>query len=191
MSNEIQITVRGWMGSDPVRHVGPTGVTLAMFRVGSTPRLRDRATGEFRDGDTQWFTVKAWRDLAENVIASLGKGMPVILRGTLRTETWQGENGERSANVISVDAIGADLATGTVHFVRTVRASAAAEPAAAGPESAGAPAAGGDASQVPAVGLTGPDGARFTGQELPDDPEEDLTDELTGELAEADGYAMA
>ncbi|MCK6210579.1 single-stranded DNA-binding protein [Georgenia sp. EYE_87] len=186
MSNEIQITVRGWMGSDPVRHVGPTGVTLAMFRVGSTPRLRDRATGEFRDGETQWFTVKAWRDLAENVIASLKKGMPVILRGTLRTETWQGENGERSANVISVDSIGADLGTGTAQFVRTVRASAAAEPG-AGDGSA----TGGDATQSPGAGLTGPDGTRFTGQELPDDPDEGLADELAEELAEADGYALA
>jgi len=185
MSNEIQITVRGWMGSDPVRHVGPTGVTLAMFRVGSTPRLRDRATGEFRDGETQWFTVKAWRELAENVILSLKKGMPVILRGTLRTETWQGENGERSANVISVDSIGADLGTGTVHFVRTVRASAA-EPG----DAAGSP-AGGDSTQIPAAGLTGPDGTRFTGQELPDELDEDLAGELAEELAEEDGYALA
>jgi single-strand DNA-binding protein len=186
MSNEIQITVRGWMGSDPVRHVGPTGVTLAMFRVGSTPRLRDRATGEFRDGETQWFTVKAWRELAENVVISLKKGMPVILRGTLRTETWQGENGERSANVISVDSIGADLGTGTAHFVRTVRASADAEPG-----GAGATVAGGDAGHIPAAGLTGPDGTRFTGQELPDDLDGDMADELAEELAEEEGYALA
>ncbi|PFG38584.1 single-strand DNA-binding protein [Georgenia soli] len=182
MSNEIQIAVRGWMGSDPVRHVGPSGVTLAMFRVGSTPRLRDRTTGEFRDGETQWFTVKAWRDLAENVIASLKKGMPVILRGTLRTETWQGENGERSANVISVDAIGADLANGTSVYTKTVRASTAAEP-----EGAAGAASGGDGARE--AGLTGPDGTRFTGQELPDDVG-DLADELTEELAEED-YALA
>lgn len=182
MSNEIQIAVRGWMGSDPVRHVGPTGVTLAMFRVGSTPRVRDRTTGEFRDGETQWFTVKAWRDLAENVIGSLKKGMPVILRGTLRTETWQGENGERSANVISVDAIGADLANGTCVYTKTVRASAAAEPE-------GAP--GGDVAGP--AGLTGPDGTRFTGQELPDGDElaDDLADDLTEAPAEEADYALA
>jgi len=180
MSNEIQITVRGWMGSDPVRHVGPTGVTLAMFRVGSTPRLRDRTTGEFRDGETQWFTVKAWRDLAENVIVSLKKGMPVILRGTLRTETWQGENGERSANVVSVDSIGADLANGTIAYTKTVRASVAAQPE--GTDSAATTGAG-------AAGLTGPDGTRFTGQELPDDLD-DLTEGLAEEAEETD-YVLA
>jgi single-strand DNA-binding protein len=178
MSNEIQISVRGWMGSDPVRHVGPTGVTLAMFRVGSTPRLRDRVTGEFRDGETQWFTVKAWRELAENVIHSLKKGMPVILRGTLRTETWQTENGERSANVISVDSIGADLGTGTANFVKTVRGSAAA-----GAGTIGEPAAAGDGVSPVGAGLTGPDGTRFTSEEVPDEIGEDLADEL-GELAE-------
>jgi single-strand DNA-binding protein len=182
MSNEIQIAVRGWMGSDPVRHVGPSGVTLAMFRVGSTPRLRDRTTGEFRDGETQWFTVKAWRDLAENVIVSLKKGMPVILRGTLRTETWQSENGERSANVISVDAIGADLANGTTVYTKTVRGSAAAQP-----EGEGSPAAGADG----AAGLTGPDGTRFTGQELPDDLDDDLAGSSEEESAEEDAYALA
>ena len=181
MSNEIQISVRGWMGSDPVRHVGPSGVTLAMFRVGSTPRLRDRTTGEFRDGETQWFTVKAWRDVAENVIGSLKKGMPVILRGTLRTETWQGENGERSANVISVDAIGADLANGTSVYTKTVRASSAAEP-----DGAPGAAPGGDGP----AGLTGPDGTRFTGQELPDDLDDDLAAELT-EQADEENYALA
>jgi single-strand DNA-binding protein len=187
MSNEIQIAVRGWMGSDPVRHVGPTGVTLAMFRVGSTPRLRDRATGEFRDGETQWFTVKAWRDLAENVITSLKKGMPVILRGTLRTETWQGENGERSANVISVDAIGADLANGTIAYTKTVRASSAAQPEdAARPEGTEGPDTAGKGTTA---GLTGPDGTRFTGQELPDDLDDDLADGLAEE-AEAD-YVLA
>jgi single-strand DNA-binding protein len=179
MSNEIQITVRGWMGSDPVRHVGPTGVTLAMFRVGSTPRLRDRATGEFRDGETQWFTVKAWRELAENVVHTLKKGMPVILRGTLRTETWQSENGERSANVISVDSIGPDLGTGTANFVRTVRGSAAAE---AG--MTGGSAVAGDGAAPEGAGLTGPDGTRFSSEEVPDDLGEDLGDELADELAE-------
>lgn len=175
MSNEIQITVRGWMGSDPVRHVGPSGVTLAMFRVGSTPRLRDRTTGEFRDGETQWFTVKAWRDLAENVIVSLKKGMPVILRGTLRTETWQGENGERSANVISVDSIGADLANGTSTYTKTVRSSSVAEPQGAATAADGAPDAG-----TGAAGITGPDGSRYTGVELEADAEDVEDDELAG-----------
>ncbi|WP_052436918.1 single-stranded DNA-binding protein [Georgenia sp. SUBG003] len=184
MSNEIQIAVRGWMGSDPVRHVGPSGVTLAMFRVGSTPRVRDRATGEFRDGETQWFTVKAWRDLAENVIGSLKKGMPVILRGTLRTETWQGENGERSANVISVDAIGADLANGTSAYTKTVRGSAAAQPDGV---DGGVPAGGADAG----AGLTGPDGTRFTGEELPDDLDEDLGDGAGEVPADEGSYVLA
>lgn len=180
MSNEIQITVRGWMGSDPVRHVGPSGVTLAMFRVGSTPRLRDRATGEFRDGETQWFTVKAWRELAENVAHCLRKGMPVVLRGTLRTETWQGENGERSANVISVDSIGPDLGTGTAAFVRTVRSSSAAEPGTGDAGEAGDA----DRDGAAPTGLTGPDGTRFTSEDVPDELDEDVQpgDEVAGQL---------
>ncbi|WP_193312897.1 single-stranded DNA-binding protein [Georgenia subflava] len=165
MSNEIKVTVRGFVGSEPVRHVVPSGKTFARFRVASTSRIRDSATGEFRDGDTVWFTVKAWKELAENILASLHKGTPVVLSGTLVSETWQSEQGERSSNVVKVDAIGPDLNTGTANFVKTVRSTAAdgdGENASDDPE---------DESGAGAVaGLTGPDGVRFTGEELPDEP---------------------
>ena len=68
MADRNEITVQGRLGADPVRRVGANRSSWVTFRVGTTPRGRDRTTGEFKDGRTEWFTVKTWGDLAENVV---------------------------------------------------------------------------------------------------------------------------
>ena len=51
-----------------------------------TPRLR--RGGDWVDGETTWYTVTAWRALADHVRDSVLKGDAVIVHGRLRTETW-------------------------------------------------------------------------------------------------------
>ncbi|MDD9206485.1 single-stranded DNA-binding protein [Georgenia sp. 10Sc9-8] len=128
MSNEIQVCVRGWVGTAPTLHLGPNGGRLARFRLGVTARQFDRGSGEFRDAQTEWFSVKAWKDLAENACDSLAKGTPVLVRGVLTTDSWVAEGVERSTSVITADSIGVELANGTARFTRTVRGSQQAEP---------------------------------------------------------------
>ncbi|GAA4433987.1 hypothetical protein GCM10023169_41020 [Georgenia halophila] len=172
--NEIQVCVSGWMGGDPVRQVVSNGRSYARFRVASTPRYYERATDTYRDGPTQWFTVKVWNELGENVIASMGKGQPVVLRGTLSTDTWEGENGERSTSVVTANAIGHDLRAGTSKFTRTVRSSSSEggdSPGEGDGTAAGAESGTGVTASDDDGALTGPDGARYEAEVLEDDLE--------------------
>ena len=68
--NESYITVHGYVVAAPtVRTVGEH--TVANFRIGVTPRKLERSSGEWRDAETQWYSVSAWRALGDNVARSL------------------------------------------------------------------------------------------------------------------------
>ena len=124
MSTQSTLTVTGWLGSDVKFSPGADGsVPYAWFRLGATRRFYDRATGEWRDAATQWFTVKVWRHVAANVAQSLRKGDPVVVHGRFATDEWAGPDGPRTTLVIEADALGPDLTFGSSHFARTVSSS--------------------------------------------------------------------
>lgn len=117
--NDSLITFSGWVGSQvELTHVGEDGsVPVATFRVGSTPRRR--RDGKWENGETIWYAVKAWRQLATHVAASLHSGEPVLVTGRLQAETWQKEDGTTaSRQVVVAQAVGHDLTRGTTVFSR-------------------------------------------------------------------------
>ena len=75
--NEAQMTLAGNLVEDPELRFTPAGQPVAKFRVASTPRYRDNATGEWKDGDSLFLTCTVWRQAAENVAESLTRGMRV------------------------------------------------------------------------------------------------------------------
>jgi single-strand DNA-binding protein len=126
--NETHVTLQGWLGGDvTVREAG--GVPVATFRVACTPRRYQRKSDEWVDGDsdTQWYTVTAWRGLAENCAASLRRGDPVAVHGRLNAQVWTNSAGIEVTS-FEVDAlfVGHDLNRGVGRFTRTSRP--AAEP---------------------------------------------------------------
>jgi len=124
--NDATVTIGGYVGSDVEFIEGNGTNSRALFRVGSTPRWYDRSSGGWRDQETIWITVKAWRGLAHNVKASVRKGEPVIVTGRLRASRWKDESGEeRSRLVVEAVAIGHDLNRGTAAYRRTERPPAA------------------------------------------------------------------
>ncbi|WP_435742414.1 single-stranded DNA-binding protein [Nocardioides sp. SYSU DS0663] len=121
MLNETVVTLQGWVGGDvSLRQAGEAQV--ASFRLGSTPRRFSRRSGEWVDGETQWFTVNAWRGLAENVAASVHRGDPVVVHGRMNASTWVSNTGVEVIS-LEVDAtfVGHDLARGTSVFTKTPR----------------------------------------------------------------------
>lgn len=120
--NGLMVTVVGWAATTPREIVGD-GVPFTSFRVATTPRYFDGRKGVWADGRTEWLTVKAFRDAAFNVAASISKSDPVIVHGRLRTEEWVGENGPRTTLVLEANAVGHDLTRGTAKFARRVRVS--------------------------------------------------------------------
>lgn len=118
--NDTQITFCGWVGSDVTLAEVAPGLPVATFRVGSTPR-RFRG-GQWEDGPTLWFTVKAWRRLADHVHASIGSGDPVVVQGRLVADVWRREDGTVSTRqVVVAQAVGHDLNSGTTTFSKVAR----------------------------------------------------------------------
>ena len=130
--NETMVTLSGWLGGDVTLRETGDGTSVATFRVASTPRRFNRRTGEWSDGDTQWYTVSAWRALADNCAESLRRGDPVVLHGRLSAQTWTNSAG-MAVTSYEVDAmfVGHDLSRGTARFTRTPRPEVA--PDATGP----------------------------------------------------------
>src|SRR6266705_6723944 len=80
MLNEAQISLTGYVATQPVTRLVKEGVTNVSMRVAWTPRRQDRATGEWVDGNTSYATVICWRKLATNVAICLRKGDPVMIK---------------------------------------------------------------------------------------------------------------
>jgi single-strand DNA-binding protein len=117
--NETLVTFHGWAGSD-VRHRIARDTSVATFRVAVTPRLRK--DGDWVDGETAWYSVTAWRTLADHVRDSIRKGDPVIVHGRLRTETWAPEDGPASITMhVEASLVGHDLSRGISHFIKAQR----------------------------------------------------------------------
>ena len=119
------ITVTGVVGSDPRVHVTTQGLAITSFRLASTRRYFDRAKGTWEDGETNWYTVSGFRQLAHNTTASVRRGDRVVVQGRLRLRAW--ESGEKSGTAIEIeaDSIGHDLAWGTTTLTKVRRESAA------------------------------------------------------------------
>jgi single-strand DNA-binding protein len=97
-------------------------VALAKFTVASTPRVLDKASGEYRDGDPLFLTCTAWRELAEHAAESLRKGTRVVVVGRLRLSRWETDEGEkRSAYGLDVDEIGPSLRFATANVRKMTR----------------------------------------------------------------------
>jgi single-strand DNA-binding protein len=119
-TNDLTVTLVGWVGTEPKHYTGPSTTPFTSFRMANTRRYFDRAQNVWADGRTEWFTVKVWRQSALNVAASLRKGDPVLVHGRLATEQWESPEGPRTSLVLEALAIGPDLTYGRATFARTV-----------------------------------------------------------------------
>lgn len=120
--NDTDITVVGWVGSDPLHVTGDEGqVPFTRFRLACTPRVYDREHDTFVDGRTSWYTVKAFRQLARHISESLRRGDPVLVHGRLAMADWVAADGTtRTSAEITADAAGHDLSRGMTRFTRAV-----------------------------------------------------------------------
>lgn len=126
--NGPQITVVGHLAWPPRARVLAGGVTVADFRIATTPRRHDKATGQWTDLETLWFGVTCWRALAEHCASSLKTGDRVVVTGRLTTRSWVNDKGEeRSGLEIDATSVGLDLSRGPVTQTRVERTQATAE----------------------------------------------------------------
>lgn len=118
--SDVTVTLHGFVGAEVEFKQTGRG-DLASFRVGTTPRIRD-GNGGFRNGETTWTQVAAWRTLAANVAASIKVGDPVVVIGRVRTSRWTTPEGEpRERSVVDANTVAHDLARGTSVFRKAPR----------------------------------------------------------------------
>ena len=132
MSQGGYVTLVGFVAQDPIQRQTKNGVLVTDLRVGATPRVQDRVTNEWRDGDTSYYSVSCWRRLGDHVRASLHKGEPVVVKGKFRCRTYTDKNGV-TRNVIDImaDTVGHDLNRGVANYLRQRPAAVDEDPAAA------------------------------------------------------------
>ena len=119
---DTPITLVGNMVADPELRFTPAGVAVANFRVASTPRIFNKDTSQYEDGEALFLTCNVWRQGAENVAESLTKGMRVIVNGRLKQRTFQTKEGEnRTVFEIDVDEVGPSLTFASVQVNRNPR----------------------------------------------------------------------
>ena len=175
------ITVRGFVATEPTSSTTPGGVATATFRLGSTDRRFDRATNSWIDGNTNWFRVQGYRQLAGNIGCSVKKGQKVIVVGRLKLRSWEHDGRTYYSAEIEADSVGHDLRWGSANYIRT---------AGNGPQAAASP---------DGPGAAYPEGNREGDQEdeplheEPDDNEGDeptvhtvFIDDISGEAEELD-----
>ena len=122
MSNDTKINVSGYVGGMPDVYENENGIQTVVFSVGVTSRRFNKEADTWEDEATAWYSVRTYGTLARNVLASIDKGTPVLVRGTLKLREWVGEDGvKRSRHVITADRVGIDLATGTATFIKKTR----------------------------------------------------------------------
>ena len=114
------VTVSGLVATTPRHLVTQDGLPITSFRLAALHRRFDRTANKWVDGETNWFTVTAFRQLAINSAGSVSKGERVLVTGKLRVRDW--DNGERAGTSVEIesDAIGHDLTWGTATFTRTI-----------------------------------------------------------------------
>jgi single-strand DNA-binding protein len=124
-AGDTQITIAGNLVDDPELRFTPAGQPVARFRVASTPRFRDNASGEWKDGDSLFLTCNVWRQAAENVAESLTRGMRVIVSGRLRQRSYETKEGEkRTVYEVEVDDVGPSLRNASAKVNRISRSGA-------------------------------------------------------------------
>jgi single-strand DNA-binding protein len=99
----------------------PSGVFRATFRLASSQRRFDQATGQWRDGRTLFITVVAWRKLAEHVALSLQVGDPVMTHGRIFSREYEKDGRPQTFVEMEATAVGPNLTWCTATVSRSAR----------------------------------------------------------------------
>jgi single-strand DNA-binding protein len=118
--NDLTMIVSGWVATEPKQHIGQSGVQWLSFRLASTPRYFDRTKSEWVDSQTEWFSVRVFKNASVTIAKSVKKGQPVTVHGRFRTNEWESDSGPRTDLMLDAITVGHDLTRGTADFVRAI-----------------------------------------------------------------------
>ncbi|WP_327335180.1 single-stranded DNA-binding protein [Streptomyces anulatus] len=119
MAGETVITVVGNLVDDPELRFTPAGAAVAKFRVASTPRVFDKQSNEWKDGEGLFLSCSVWRQAAENAAETLTRGMRVIVQGRLKQRSYEDREGvKRTVYELDVEEVGPSLKSATAKVTK-------------------------------------------------------------------------
>ncbi len=122
------VTVVGNLTADPELRYTQSGTAVANFTVAQTPRTLDRATGEWRDGDTLFLRCTAWREIAEHMMESVVKGSRVVVVGRLKQRSFELADGDKRTVIeLHADEVGVSLRYATAKVTKVTRTQSGGE----------------------------------------------------------------
>jgi single-strand DNA-binding protein len=86
------ITVVGNLVKDPEEKDFGPNKNVTKMRVACTDRIPD-GNGGWKDGDTAFYNVSAWRNLGKHVASTLKKGDKVIVQGRMKYSEFKRSDG--------------------------------------------------------------------------------------------------
>jgi single-strand DNA-binding protein len=115
------VTIIGTVATAPNTVKTDSGLAITHFRLASNNRRFDRSTQGWVDGESNFYSVSAFRQTAHNVLASLGVGDRVVVTGRLKVKEWSSGDRRGVTAEIDVDALGHDLTWGRSDFTKVAR----------------------------------------------------------------------
>jgi len=91
MLNKVMLI--GRLGADPEVRYMPSGGAVTTIRLATSRRWKDKQSGERRE-ETEWHRVVFYNRLAEIAGEYLKKGSQAYVEGRIRTQKWQGQDGQ-------------------------------------------------------------------------------------------------
>ena len=117
MASDNQTVIVGNLVDDPELRFTNNGTPVSNIRVAVTQRVLEG--GAWRDGQTSFFRVNAWKETATHLAESLHKGDRVVVLGRLRQRSWETpERERRSVAEIEADEVAASLRWATARIER-------------------------------------------------------------------------
>jgi single-strand DNA-binding protein len=114
------VSLVGNLTDDPEVRFTPGGTTVGSFRLAVTPRVREGE--QWKDGETSFFRINVWRDLAAHTAESLSKGDRALVLGRLKSRSWETPEGERRSVVeVEAEEVGPSLKWATATVERASR----------------------------------------------------------------------
>ncbi|MCF8034385.1 MAG: single-stranded DNA-binding protein [Desulfarculaceae bacterium] len=88
-----KVILIGNLGADPELKYTASGTPVCTFRLATSETFKDREGNQ--QERTEWHRIVAWAKLGEIAAQYLSKGRQVYIEGSIRTRTWEDQNGER------------------------------------------------------------------------------------------------
>jgi single-strand DNA-binding protein len=99
----------GNLTDDPELRFAQNGTPVANFRLAVNQRVK-QDDGTWRDGEASFFKANVWRDQAENVAESLGKGNRAVVLGRVADPlVGDPEGDKRTSTEIDADEVAPSL----------------------------------------------------------------------------------